>query len=223
MTYLMPRYKFKQLWSAFRMYDCTKSRSFKKGKYSKIYKVQYFYEQVWARMKATWDNGTMNAMDELGIPSRHKWLRHFNPNKPHKYHMELLGIADSKYCRPYVLMLMEGSWRYVDEQGEPCAKMEYRTPQIPAVSWEELDEGHYGKVMDMLVDTMLRECADGSIVITDSRFSSLVEMLKAEKEFGVKMLGTFQVNRKFLPLYNLLMTKDQKNDRGYYHGCVLRA
>ena len=107
MTYLMPRYKFKQLWSAFRMYDCTKQRSFKKGKYSKIYKVQYFYEQVWAQMKGTWDNGTMNAMDELGIPSRHKWLRHFNPNKPHKYHRSFWPLQTRSIADPLSLC----SWR----------------------------------------------------------------------------------------------------------------
>ena len=56
-------------------------------------------------------------------------------------------------------------------------------------------------------------------MITDSRCSSLVEMVNAERDHNVKMLGTFQVNRKFLPLCDLLMTKDQKQDRGYFNGC----
>ena len=44
--------------------------------------------------------GKNNAMDEAGIPSRHRWMRTFNPSKPQKYFMEILMGCDSRtrYC-----------------------------------------------------------------------------------------------------------------------------
>ena len=44
--------------------------------------------------------GKDNAMDEAGVPSRFRWLRNFNKDKPHKYYIELLMACCSitKFC-----------------------------------------------------------------------------------------------------------------------------
>ena len=44
--------------------------------------------------------GKNNAVDEAGVPSRFRWLRNFNKDKPHKYYIELLMGCDSltKFC-----------------------------------------------------------------------------------------------------------------------------
>ena len=44
--------------------------------------------------------GKNNAVDEAGIPSRMRFLRHFNQDKPHKYFIELIMGCDSlsKFC-----------------------------------------------------------------------------------------------------------------------------
>ena len=44
--------------------------------------------------------GKNNAMDEAGVPSRHRWLRCYNPSKPTKYFIEILMACDSvtRFC-----------------------------------------------------------------------------------------------------------------------------
>ena len=44
--------------------------------------------------------GKNNAMDEAGVPSRFRWLRNFNKDKPHKYYIEILMAccAVTKFC-----------------------------------------------------------------------------------------------------------------------------
>ena len=44
--------------------------------------------------------GKDSAMDEAGVPSRFRWLRNFNKDKPHKYYIELLMACCSvtKFC-----------------------------------------------------------------------------------------------------------------------------
>lgn len=49
--------------------------------------------------------GKNNAMDEAGIPSKMRWLRHFNKDKPNKYYIEVLMACDSitRFCWGFIV------------------------------------------------------------------------------------------------------------------------
>ena len=49
--------------------------------------------------------GKNDAVDEVGIPSRHRWMRTFNPSKPTKYFIEILMGCDSvsKFCWAFIV------------------------------------------------------------------------------------------------------------------------
>ena len=218
---IMPRYKFKMAWAALRLYDCTKARRFEDGKYSKTYKCEAFLKHMAGRFQNSWNAGRWNSLDEAGIPSRHRWCRHFNPNKPHKYCIELLVIADSATGRPIIVLMMEGSSRFVDEQGNPCTKRRYRTPQITKKEWARLDSGDYTNVMAMFVDHMAQKLPPGSTLVQDSRFNFLPAMYRLYVDRQISVLGTVNWNRKYMPLYCLKLTEEQTEDRGFYQGAVL--
>lgn len=50
----------------------------------------------------------------MGVASSHPWLRRFNPSKPHKFFIELIGAADLKSGIPFEVFVNEGNRRKVN-------------------------------------------------------------------------------------------------------------
>ena len=218
---VMKQYKFKMLWAAIRFYDCRRRRSFGGRSYNKLHKVLPLVMHVQKQLTMSWLPGLNNSLDELGFPSRHRWLRHFNKTKPHKFHIELFGMADAKSNRLFGIQVCEGANRFVDERGRSVKAHEYRSPNFSTTDWQRVERNNWG-LMEMKVYKLLQLLPKGACVSMDSRFSSLPLMMMAELELEVGIFSTMVQNRKYLPLEMMKLEKIQTTDRGFYQGGVLQ-
>ena len=209
------------LWNAVRWYDCRKRRAFGARSYNKLHKVLPLVQHVQEMLASTWVPGLNNSLDELGFPSRHKWLRHFNKSKPHKYHIELFGLADAKFNRLFGIQVCEGKLRHVDVRGRAVAGYPYRSPNFSQADWARVEKENWG-LMDMKVHKLLQQLPPGACVSLDSRFSSLPLMMIAELELEIGIFSTMVQSRKYLPLEMMRLEKEQSKDRGYYQGAILQ-
>ena len=92
--------QYQQLLRYMHLVDNSKQKGPTHSDFDKCFKVRpliSLLQKVFLRWAIP---GKNNAMDEAGIPSRHPWMRTFNPSKPVKYFMEILMGCDSltRYC-----------------------------------------------------------------------------------------------------------------------------
>jgi len=92
--------QYQQLLRYMHMVDNSKQKGSNHADFDKCFKVRpliSLLQKVFIRWASP---GKNNVMDEAGIPSRHRWMRTFNPSKPVKYFMEILMGCDSltRYC-----------------------------------------------------------------------------------------------------------------------------
>ena len=68
--------------------------------HDKCYYIRPLISFLQAAFLEWFSPGKNNAMDEAGVPSRFRWLRNFNKDKPHKYYIEILMAccAVTKFC-----------------------------------------------------------------------------------------------------------------------------
>ena len=68
--------------------------------WDKLYHLRPLIDLLQAAFHRWCIPGKNNAFDEAGIPSKFRWLRQYNPDKPHSYFIEILMACCSvtKYC-----------------------------------------------------------------------------------------------------------------------------
>ena len=134
------------------------------------------------------EEGAHNSLDELGFPAGTSDFDISTPRSP-KFHIELFGVADAKYHRLITIQLCEGSQRFVDLHGRYAAGHPYYSPQFTSEEWKRVEEKGWG-LMDMKVFKMLTCLPKGAMVAMDSRFASLPNMVRVEKELGIGIVAT---------------------------------
>ena len=148
--------------------------------------------------------GKNNAMDEAGIPSRHRWLRTYNPSKPNKYFMEILMACDSttRFC--WSFFVTESAKKVIKNRhraGRTKSKFKKVTHYQHEYGPREREiQDRFGSAPAQMVyfARMLRENYDSPHVtyrlFTDRRWDSIPGIVVAKKEFNVSYTAT--VNKK---------------------------
>ena len=80
--------------------DNTKNLDVEHDDYDKCYRLRPLIVLLQSAFFRWANPGKNNAMDEGPIPSKFRWLRNFNPDKPHQYYIEILMGCDSvtRFC-----------------------------------------------------------------------------------------------------------------------------
>ena len=92
--------QYQQLLRYMHLVDNSKIIAPNHDEFDKCFKVRPMITMLQSAFRRWCTPGKNNAMDEATIPSRHKWMRTFNPTKPSKYFMEILMACDSttRFC-----------------------------------------------------------------------------------------------------------------------------
>lgn len=146
--------------------------------------------------------GKNNAMDEAGIPSRHRWLRCFNPSKPTKYFIEILMACCSvtRFC--WAFFISESSKKTVvnrHREGRVRSKyikVKHYQPEYSSV--ERNTQDLYGAAAAQMIyfARKLREFTPDNPMtyrlFADSRWDSILGMVKARKLYNVSYTSTIK-------------------------------
>ena len=138
-------------------------------------------------------------MDEAGIPSRHRWMRTYNPSKPNKYFIEILMACDSttRFC--WGFFVTEGAKKTVKNRHRAgrnkskFAKVEHFQPEYGPREREIQQSLGAAPAQMVYFARLLREKFDSPItyrIFTDRRWDSLPGIIIAKKDFNISYTAT---------------------------------
>ena len=163
--------------------------------------------------------GKNNAVDEAGVPSRFRWLRNFNKDKPHKYYIELLMGCDSltKFCWYFFVnesaqkVILNRTRRPGPRRSKRARskfhKVAHYQPEFDTYERELQDKLGVNAAHVVHFARKLREVAeddvsleDGGIVyrvFVDRRWDSLPGIVEARRKHGVSYTATVMASHRF--------------------------
>ena len=162
--------------------------------------------------------GKNNAVDEAGVPSRMRWLRNFNKDKPHKYYIELLMACCSitRFCWHFFVnesaqkIILNPRRRQDRRSRRSRAKFRKVTHYQPEFNGPERElQDKIGVTSAQIVHfaRKLRATAeddvsldDGGIiyrVFVDRRWDSLAGIVEARRKYAVSYTATVMSTHRF--------------------------
>ena len=182
-----------------------------------------------------WFNiGRDNALDEGGLPSRHSWLRIRNPQKPHRYFIEMLMACCSttRFC--WHFQLNEGVTKIIKRADRARGQTRYTTAPYYNVNYNEAecrvqDDFGAGAAQMLYFSRILRSFDDTDSsqmcyrLFTDRRWCSLPAMYLSKKNYNVSYTCSVQDGSRF-HITNLLPVVKSKirTLRGKYRSAFLQ-
>ena len=179
--------------------------------------------------------GKNNGVDEGGIYSKHRWLRTYNPSKPHKYFIEVLMAccSESKFC--WAFFVTESSTKTVpNRHRDDRVKAKYikvRHYQREFSDYERQMQDRFGPATAQMMyfARVLRQRYPSNItyrIFSDRRWDSLVAIVLAKKAFNVSYTTTVKMGSRFHILRywtqrregrpNAIVQSKKRNRRGKY-------
>lgn len=187
-----------------------------------------------AAFKRWYNPGRDHALDEGGLPSRHTWLRIRNPEKPHRYFIELLMACCSKTRFCWHFMLNEGKNKIVERAQRDRGQTKYTQVAYYQQVYNAFERDvqlkyGVGAAHMLYFSRVLRtfdDDPDQSMcyrVFTDRRWCSLPAMYLAKKMMNVSFTCSVQDGSRF-HISNLLpVIKSRKRSlRGKYRSAYLQ-
>ena len=184
--------------------------------------------------------GKNNAMDEAGVPSRFRWLRNFNKDKPHKYFIEILMAccAVTKFC--WHFFVNESSKKAVRNpnrsrvnRGKKRREMFQRVPHYqPEYNVKDREvQDKFGSTAAQIVyfARKLRESDMGATsdicyrVFVDRRWDNLPGIVCARRWHNVSYTATVKQTHRFHVVKKLkpFVTKSKlRKHRGKYRSAT---
>lgn len=176
-----------------------------------------------AAFKRWFNAGRDNALDEGGLPSRHSWLRIRNPDKPHRYFIEMLMACCStcRFC--WHFQLNEGTTKIVKrsnrERGQSrYTKVPYYNPNYNEAECNVQGDFGVGATHMLYFSRVLRSFDDSDMsqmcyrMFTDRRWCSLPGMYLAKKDYNVSYTCTVKSGSRY-HVCNLLPVVQSKKRR----------
>ena len=198
--------KYQQLLRYMHLVDNRRKRSPASPEFDKCWKVRPLISMLQEVFKRWVIPGKNNAMDEAGIPSRHRWLRTYNPSKPTKYFIEILMACDSvtRFC--WAFCVTESAKKTVRNRHRD-GRTRSKFVKVPHYQHE------YGQVERSAQDRFgsapaqmlhfarkLREDHDSPVVyriFTDRRWDSVPGIVLSKKEFNISYTATVNVKSRY--------------------------
>ena len=228
--------KYQQLLRFMHLVDNTKKVSSNNDKFDKCFAVRPMIKLLQLAFRRWVVPGKNNAMDEAGIPSRHRWLRTYNPSKPNKYFIEILMACDSvtRFC--WAFFVTESSKKIIKNRhrsGRNKSRFKRVTHYQHEYGKREREiQDQFGSATAQMVyfARQLHEHYSSPItyrLFTDRRWDSIPGIVVAKKEFNVSYTAT--VNKKsryhiishWCKKGNPIVSKSKKrNKRGKYRSAT---
>ena len=170
-----------------------------------------------------------NSMDEGGIPSRHRWLRTFNPSKPHKYFIEILMGCDSvtNYC--WGFLVTESALKTVRNRHREgrnkhrYVRVTHYQHEYNEVEREVQDElGSCPAQMMWFARTLRSFDPDHALIyrlFSDRRWDSLPGIVLAWQNHKVSFTATVMINHRYHIIRNwkkVVKKSKTRSKRGKY-------
>ena len=121
----MSQTEFEQIERYFHQVDNTKMPPPDDDNFDKAYKCRPLISALQHFCLTYFKPSSDTSFDEMGIASKHRWLRRFDRSKPHKYFIELLGAACARTGVMIYFWVNEGRTKRVDGEEVP-----YRAPDF---------------------------------------------------------------------------------------------
>ena len=151
--------------------------------------------------------GKDNAMDEAGIPSRQRWLRNFNKDKPHKYYIELIMACCSRTRFCWHFFVNESSKKIVKNLKRSVAgrgkraralflKVPHYQPEYSSLDREVQDRlgataAHVMYFSRILRESITDEASDMTYrMYVDRRWDNLAGIVMAKRLYDVSYTAT---------------------------------
>ena len=193
-------------------------------KHDKCYHVRPLIKLLQKAFPRWFVPGKNNAVDEAGVPSRFRWLRNFNKDKPHKYFIELLMACDSltKFC--WYFFVNESAQKSVpnkqrragDNRSKSARRKFHKVPHYqPEFNQDErtlqdkvgVTAAHVVHFARKLRNTAEDDVSldDGGIVyriFVDRRWDTLPGIVQARRHYAVSYTATVMSSHRFHVIKN---------------------
>ena len=184
---------------------------------------------------AKWFNpGRDNALDEGGLPSRFPWLRIRNPQKPHRYFIEMLMgcCSETRFC--WHFQLNEGVTKIIKRANRTRGQSRYTTTPYYNVNYNEAErhaQNDFGAgAAHMLYFSRILRSFDSSDIgqmcyrmFTDRRWCSLPAMYLAKKNYNVSYTCSVQDGSRYHVANLFPVVKSKKRTlRGKYRSAFVQ-
>ena len=218
--------QYQQLLHYMHLVDNAKARAPSHDNFDKLFKVRPMITMLQSVFWRWCTPGKNNGMDEATIPSRHKWMRTFNPTKPSKYFMEILMTCDSETRFCWAFFVTESVKKTIHNRhrggrnkgkflrvcnnshsSRDSSLLVYHNTQVPHYQYEygpreRQVQLQFGSAPTQMIHfaRLLRARYPSPVVyriFVDRRWDSLPGVYYGRKEYNVSFTATVRMNAKY--------------------------